>query len=129
MKGRVHHTIVKPALLYSAECWLIKKSHIQRMTVTEMRMSHWICGHTRFDKISNEVIRDKIGEASIEDKIKEARLRWFGHISRRNMDSPVKRCERIERPKYKRGRGRPKKSWSKVIRHNWKTLELVEDMA
>jgi len=84
---------------------------------------------TRLDKIRNKLIRCKIGAASIEDKIKEARLRWFGHISRRNMDSPVKRCERIERPKYKRGRGRPKKSWSKVIRHDLKTLGLVDDMA
>jgi len=75
--------VVRLALLYGAECWMIKKSHVQRMRVAEMRMIRWICGHTRLDKIRNEVIRGKIGVASITDKIREVRLRWFGHIRRR----------------------------------------------
>jgi len=47
-------------------------------------------------KIRNEVIRGKIGVASIEDKMREIRLRWFGHVRRRLMDAPVRRCETIE---------------------------------
>ena len=120
--------VVRPTLLYGVECWPIKRSHLQRMKVAEMRMIRWICGHTRHDKIRNEVIRGRIGVASIEDKIRETRLRWFGHIRRRNMDAPVRRCEKLERPDYKRSRGRPKNSWSEVIRHDLKTLGLVEDM-
>ena len=38
LKGRVYRMIVRPALLYGAECWPIKRSHVQRMRVTEMRM-------------------------------------------------------------------------------------------
>ena len=121
--------VVRPALLYGAECWPIKKSHVQRMKVAEMRMIRWVCGHTRLDKIRNEVIRGKIGVASIEDKMREARLRWFGHIRRTSKSAPVRRCEMIEYPEYRRSRGRPKKSWSEVIRHDFKTLGLVEDMA
>ena len=67
--------VVRPTLLYGAECWPTKKSHLQRMKVAEIRMIRWICGHTRLDKISTEVIRGKLGMASIEDKIREARLR------------------------------------------------------
>ena len=66
--------------------------------------------------------------ASIEDKIREARLRWFGHIRRRLRDVPVRRCETIEYLDYKRSRGRPKKSKSEVIRHDLKTVGLVDDM-
>jgi hypothetical protein len=99
------------------------------MVVAEMRMIRWICGHTMLDKIRNEVIRGKIGVASIEDKLREARLRWFGHIRRRPNDAPVRRCERIECADYRRSRGRPKKSWSEVIRHDLKTLGIMEDMA
>ena len=54
-----------------------------------MRMIRWMCGHTRLDKIRNEVIRGKIGVRSIDDIIKKARLRWFGHIRHRNLDAPV----------------------------------------
>jgi len=85
------------------------------MRVTKMRMIRLICGHMRLDKIRNEVIRTKIGVASIEDKLREARLRWFGHLRRGNMDAPVRRCERIERPNYRRSKGRLKKSWGEVI--------------
>jgi len=42
---------------------------------------------------------------------------------------PVRRCETIEYSDYRRSRGRPKKSWSEVIRYYLKTLGLVEDMA
>jgi len=84
-----------------------------------------MCGHTRLDRIRNEVIRSKIGVANIEDKM--ARLRWFDH--RKSMDTPVRKCEMIDRLDHRRNRGKSKKSWSEVIRNDLKTLGLVEDMA
>jgi len=74
-------------------------------------------------------MRGKIRVASIEDKIREARLRWFGHIRRRNMDAPIRRCERLDGPDYRRIRGRSSRSWSEVIRYDLRTLGLVEDMS
>ena len=41
----------------------------------------------------------------------------------------MRRCEGIELPGYKRGRGRPRKSRSEVNRYDLKTLELAKDMA
>ena len=120
--------VLRLTLLYRVECWPIKKSHIQKTKVVEMRMIHRICGHTRLDKIRNKVIIGKIGVASIDDKIRNAKLCWFGHIRRRKMDAPVRRCERLDRPDYRRSRSRPKKSWIEVIRHDLKALGLVEDM-
>ena len=94
-----------------------------------MRMIRWNCGHTRLDGIRNEVIRGKIGVASIEDKMREARLHWFGHIRKRPMDALVRRGETIVWLDHRRRRGRPRKSWREVIRHELKTLGLVEDIA
>ena len=51
------------------------------------------------------------------------------HIRRRLRDAPVRRCEIIEYLDYIRSRGRPKKSWSEVIRHDFKAPGLVDDMA
>ena len=61
--------------------------------------------------------------------IRDARLRWFGHIRRINADAPIRRWKRIDHPDYRRSRGRPKNSWIEVIRHDLKTLGLVENMA
>jgi len=85
------------------------------MNVTEMRMICWICGYTRLDKISNEIIRGKLGVTSIEDKIREVRFRWFVHIRKRVMDAPVRRREELECPDHKRSRGKSKKNWAEVI--------------
>ena len=129
MKGRVYRIVIRPTLLYGADCWPIKRSHIQKTKVAEMRMILWICRHARLDKIRNKVIRGKIGVTSIEDKVRETRLRWFGDIRRKSMHAPVRRCEKLDRPDYRRSRDRPRKSWSEVIRHDLKTLGLVADMA
>jgi len=41
-----------------------------------------MCGHTRLDRIRNEVIRNIVKVAPIEDKMREATLGWFGHVKR-----------------------------------------------
>ena len=61
-------------------------------------------GYTRMDRIRNELIRDLVKVAPIEDKMRETKLRWFGHI-KRSVDAAVRRCERINIPEGKRGRG------------------------
>ncbi|XP_060179517.1 B3 domain-containing protein REM17-like isoform X4 [Lycium barbarum] len=128
LKGKFYKVVVRPTMLYGADCWPVKVSHVQKMKVAEMRMLRWMCGHTRNDRIRNEDIRDKVGVASVEDKMREARLRWFGHVKRRDTDAPVRRCERLAMDGFRRGRGRPKKYWGEVIRHDMAQLQLTEDM-
>lgn len=38
LKGMVYHMVVRPALLYGSEYWLINKSQVARLRVGEMRM-------------------------------------------------------------------------------------------
>ena len=101
---------VRLTLLYGVECLAYQKVSRTEDETSRIRMICWICGHTRLDKVRNEMIRGKIRVTSIEDKIREARLRWFGHIRRRNMDAPVRRRERIYRSDDRKSRGRLKKS-------------------
>ncbi|VFQ77838.1 unnamed protein product [Cuscuta campestris] len=129
MKGKFYRSVVRPAMLYGAECWAVKKTHVRRLHAAEMRMLRWMCGKTRLDRISNEVIRRQVGMAPVEDKLREARLRWLGHVRRRDADAPVRRCERITVIGGSRRRGRPKKNWEEVIRHDLGLLDLTEDMA
>ncbi|WMV36283.1 hypothetical protein MTR67_029668 [Solanum verrucosum] len=128
LKGKFYRVVVRPALLYGAECWPVKNAHVHKMHVAEMRMLRWMCGHTRSDKIRNEVIREKVGVASVVDKLREARLRWFGHVKRRSADAPVRRCEVMVVEGTRRGRGRPKKYWEEVIRQDLAMLHITEDM-
>ncbi|KAG5584525.1 hypothetical protein H5410_044959 [Solanum commersonii] len=45
LKGKFYKVVVRPTMLYGAECWPIKNSHTQKMKVAEMRMLRWMCGH------------------------------------------------------------------------------------
>ncbi|KAF3641622.1 hypothetical protein FXO38_21528 [Capsicum annuum] len=72
------------------------------MKIAEMRMLRWMSGCTRKDRIRNKVIRNKVGVALVEAKTREVRLRWFGHVMRKSMDTPVRRCERLARDDFKR---------------------------
>ena len=47
----------------------------------------------------------------------------------KSADVPVRRCERINITRGKRGKGRPKKSLDEVIREDLKVVGLTEDMA
>jgi hypothetical protein len=67
-------------MMYDAEYWATKGQHIQKISVAEMKMLRWICGHTRIDQIRNDDIRDKLGVAPIQEKLVQYRLQWFGHI-------------------------------------------------
>ncbi|VFQ61992.1 unnamed protein product [Cuscuta campestris] len=129
MRGKFYRSVVRPAMLYGAECWAVKKTHVRRMHAAEMRMLRWMSGKTRWDRISNEVIRRQVGMAPVEDRLREARLRWFGHVRRRDVDAPVRRCKRITVIGGSRGRGRPRKNYKEVIRQDLGLLTLTEDMA
>ncbi|KAH1257632.1 hypothetical protein GmHk_03G007566 [Glycine max] len=121
LKGKFYRTAIRPAILYGTECWAVNSQHENKVGVAEMRMLRWMCGKTRQDKIRNEAIRERVGVAPIAEKMVENRLRWFGHVERRPVDSVVRRVDQMERRQTIRGRGRPKKTIREVIK---KDLEI-----
>ncbi|XP_047267610.1 uncharacterized protein LOC124898038 [Capsicum annuum] len=74
------------------KCWPVKKSHVQKLKVAEMRMLRWMCGQTKKDRVRNEIIQEKVGMASVEDKMREVRLHWFMNVMSKDDDAPVWRC-------------------------------------
>jgi len=88
-----------------------------------------MCGYLKIYRIRNGVIRDLVRVAPIEDKLRKIRLRWFGLVKRRSENAPVRRCEMINIPEGKGGRGRSKKSLDEVIRKDLKVVGLTEDLA
>lgn len=92
LKGKFYRAVVRPAMLYGADCWPVNNSHIQRMKVAEMRMLRWMCGHTRMDKLRNEDIQEKISVALMDDKMREAQM--IRARAEEKSNAPVRRWER-----------------------------------
>jgi len=90
-------------------------------------MLRWIFGLTPNERKRNDDVRRIIGVACITDKVREARLRWYGHIQRREEVDCVKRI--LEADVHgQRSRGRQRKRWTDVVKYNTEDLWLtVED--
>jgi len=71
-------------------------------------MLRLMSGEPRKDRIRNKYVRDSTGIVSVVNKMKENRLRWSGHMTRRNKTSKSREVMKMN-VEGKRGRGRLKK--------------------
>ncbi len=70
-------------MMYGAETWAVKKGHEKKLDVAEVRMLRWMSGVTKMDRIRNERIRGTTKVGEISKKVQESRLKWHGHVLRR----------------------------------------------
>ncbi|KAK3520903.1 hypothetical protein QTP86_003762 [Hemibagrus guttatus] len=91
IKGKVYRTVVRPAMLYGLETVSLRKRQESELEVAELKMLRFSLGVTRLDRIRNEYIRGTAHVGRLGDKVREARLRWFGHVQRREsaVDSSI----------------------------------------
>ena len=95
--------------------------------VAELKMLRFSLGVTRMDKIRNEYIRGTAQVGKFGEKTREARLRWYGHLRRKDDGYIGRRMLRMELP-GKRKRGRPKRRFMDVVKEDMAEVEVtVED--
>ncbi|KAK3512706.1 hypothetical protein QTP70_023157 [Hemibagrus guttatus] len=83
IKGKVYRTVVRAAMLYGLETVSMRKTQESELEVAELKMLRFSLGVTRLDRIRNEYIRGTAHVGRLGDKVREARLRWFGHVQRK----------------------------------------------
>ena len=62
---------------------VVKKQHIHKISVIDMKMLRWISRNRRKYRIQDEKIHLKIRMNPIDERWKESCLRWFGLVQRR----------------------------------------------
>ncbi|KAG2634829.1 hypothetical protein PVAP13_2NG330109 [Panicum virgatum] len=93
LKGKFYRTAIRPAM-----------RHVQQLSVAEMRMLRWFCGHTRRDRVRNEVIRDRVGVAPVRNGV----------------------LEQVDN--VKRGKGRPKLTWDESVKRELKDWNISKEI-
>ncbi|KAK3526709.1 hypothetical protein QTP70_032071 [Hemibagrus guttatus] len=127
IKGTVYRTVVRPAMLYGLETVSLRKRQESELEVAELKMLRFSLGVTRLDRIRNEYIRGTAHVGRLGDKVREARLRWFGHVQRRESEYIGRRMLDMELP-GRRQRGRPKRRYMDGINEDMKLVGVsVED--
>ena len=79
------------------------------------------------DKIRNEYIRSTVKVERLGMKMREGRLRWYGHVMRRDHEYVGKKMMEMELPE-KRRRGRPLKRFVDVVKENMGKVGAKERM-
>ena len=71
------------------------------------------------DRLPSKELRERLGVDDIALVLQQNRLRWYGHVLRKDDDDWVKKCMEHE-AEGSRPRGRPKKTWKEVVREDCK---------
>ncbi|KAK3548241.1 hypothetical protein QTP70_005820 [Hemibagrus guttatus] len=110
-----------------AETVSLRKRQQSELEVAELKMLRFSLGVTRLDRIRNKYIRGTGHVGRLGDKVREARLRWFGHVQRRESEYIGRRMLDMELP-GRRQRGRPKRRYMDGINEDMKLVGAsVED--
>ena len=127
LKTKLYTTGVRPVILYGAECWTTGVKEENILEKTEMRMLRRIKGVTVKDKMNSEDIRKELGVGSIKSKARESRLRWFGHVHRREQESNLRQVMDMEIPGRRR-RGRPRVRWHDLVDRDMRNCGWCQKM-
>ena len=128
VKGELYATCVRSVMLYGSETWPIKVEESQRLHRNEMPMIRWMCGVTMRDRYPCEELRARVGIKPIVDAMCQQRLRWFGHIERREDNSWLKKVQILAVDGHS-GCGIPHKTWEHVIMEDLHVKGLRREVA
>ena len=104
-------------MVYGLETVAVTKKQGKEMEVADMKMLRFAMGVTRKDKIRNEHIRSTVKVKRLGMKMREGRLRWYGHVMRRNHEYVGRKMMEMELA-GKRRRGRPKRRFLDVVKED-----------
>ena len=114
VKVKMYKSVLRPTMLYRMETVAVTERQVRKMEVAELKMVRWALGVTRKDKIRNEYVGGSAKIAKLGDKLWNARLRWYGHVKRREEDYVWKRMMDMAVP-GRRKRGRPRRRWMDLL--------------
>ena len=128
-KGIIYTTCIRPCnVVYGSETWPTKVENIRKMQSSEMRMLRWMTGVSLSERKSNEWVRSMMATDDIGEVMRRNRLRWFGHVEKRDELCWLKRIETLQ-VDGDGVKGRPRKSWREVLREDMREEGLCTEDA
>ena len=128
LKGKIYRACVQSVLVYGSETWPMKEEDTLRLERAERAMVRWMCGVTLKNRIPSERLRSRLGIKGVTDVVRRGRLRWFGHVERKENEEWVSACRNME-VVGRKGIGRGRKTWQQCVDRDMKERCLTKEMA
>jgi len=100
--------------IHRSETGSVRKENEVALQPAEMRMVRWMCNVKVKDRLPSKELRERLAIDDIILILQQKRLRWCGHVLRKEDTDWVKKCMEYE-VEGSRPRGRPKRTWKEVV--------------
>ena len=77
-------------MLHGSETWPVRKENVVALQRAEMRMVR--CGVKLKDRLPSKELKERLGIDDIALILQQNRLRWYGHVLRKEDNDWVKKC-------------------------------------
>ena len=125
VRASIYISCIRGVMLYEAESWNLNQRLLFQLRSSDRRMLRYMCGISKMDNICSNEVESRCGICSLEDVVTEKRLRWFGHVKRRNGEGALGSALYFKVAGM-RPRGRPKKTWWRNVKEDPTKLGLTE---
>jgi len=91
-------------MLHGSESWPVRNESVMALQRAEMRMVRLMCGIKLKDRFPSRELRERLGIDDIALVLQQNRMRWYGHVLRKEDNDWVKKCMEyeVEGPRPKR---------------------------
>jgi hypothetical protein len=126
-KTRLYTSIIRPILTYECEVWTTTSVTQRRLRTFENKIWRRICGPIKDPRIGqwrrkfNQELKEELNIVRVNGFIKSQRIKWLGHVMRRNTDALTKVALNWK-PEGRRPRGRPRKRWMDIVEKDLEDL-------
>ena len=128
LKGKFYRMCVQRVMVYGSETWPMRAEELRRLERAERMMIRWMCGVTLKDRCKSEELRKRLDVEDVGDVVRNSRLRWFGHLERKDVGDRTSACRNIV-VAGNAGKGRPKKRWMDGVEEDLRKYGLDRSLA
>ena len=125
-RGRLYSSCAQSSMLHGSETWPVRKENEVALQRAEMRMVRWTCNVKVKDRVPSKELIERLGIDDIILILQQNRLRWYGHVLRKEDTDWVKKFMEYE-VESSRPRGRPKRTWKEVVQKDCQARNLNKE--
>ena len=118
MRGRLYSSCVRSSMLHGSETWPVRKENVVALQRAEMRMVRCMCGIKLKDRLPSKELRERLGVDDIALVLQQNRLRWYGHVLRKEDDDWVKKRMKLRvQDQGEDQRGPGERLYERTVKH------------